>query len=223
MASKTTIASDHDSHEEELRGLIGGSTLGALAALVIGRIADILGAVGFFPIEAIVRWIAGNSDTLGEFASTLNRKRKGRSYKNALNYVKGELVGSIAGPIVILLFHTVGVSFGLNPYGPLGVLISTSFAHSDNIGGMIADFISRKKKHGFKNGFISFVKSPYQQGNFIFISISVVISLVVRLNGFEPKENFLAGIEGSLMGSMDSIGAGIYANVVYKFRNRRAR
>src|SRR3989344_7170280 len=137
-------ASEHD--EEELRDLIGGSAAGAAVSIPLGYIADFLGAVGFYPIEGIVRYIAGNSDTLGEAANTIRRSKQGKSTHVAWNYVKGELIGTLAGPLLLLFFHTAGKSLGINPYGPSGVIVAAAFAHSDNLGGMIADLKRRVKE-----------------------------------------------------------------------------
>ena len=214
--------SRQEKEEEELRGLVGGSAIGAAASIPLGYMADTVGAVGFYPIEGLVRYIAGNSDTLGELAQTIKRKRQGKSTKVAWNYVRGELIGTLAGPILLIVFHTISPLLNWNLYGPIGVIIAGAFAHSDNLGGMVADFKRRAKSSGFKQGFQSFTKSYYMQGNAIFILISVSISFFVRTQGFEPRENFLAGIEGTLMGFSDSIGAGLYAILMYKLAKRRA-
>lgn len=211
------MSSTVDTHEDELRSLVTGSSLGAVGSIVLGKAADLLGAAGFYPIEGVVRWIGGNSDTLGELIWVLRRKKQGKNYKKALRYVKGELLGTLAGPVTLILFYTLGVHFGINPYGPIGVLIAGAFAHADNIGGMIADLRGRMHEFGFKEGIKHFSRSYYQQGNLIFISLSVIISLWFRLHGFEPRENFFAGIEGALMGSMDSVGAGLYAQLMHRY------
>ncbi|HEX7017785.1 MAG TPA: hypothetical protein VF209_02660 [Patescibacteria group bacterium] len=220
--NKSTQSDTSEQAEAELRDLIGGSALGAASSIPLGLVADSLGGVGFFPIEGVVRYIAGNSDTLGELGYTLRRQRAGKSTGVAWNYVKGELIGTAVGPILLILFHTVGVSWGINPYGTWGVIMAAAFAHSDNLGGMIADLSRRFHEEGGYRGFYSFICSPYMQGNALFILLSVVLSTYIRINGFEPRANFLAGIEGTLMGFSDSLGAGLYAQLVHRLKRRRA-
>lgn len=94
-------------------------------------------------------------------------------------------------------------------------MFASAYSNFDNLFGSITYFIAQVEERGnFKKGWLSFWNHPYQVGNIFAVFFIGSISLIVRLSGFTPIKNLLAGAEAGLM-DVDSIIAAIWAWVAY--------
>ena len=104
---------------------------------------------------------------------------------------------------------------GFNPYGAVGVIYAIAYSNFDNLFGSLVFLASRiRLENSFKKGLRRFWEQPYQVGNIFAVSLIASVSLLVRLSGFSPVRNLLAGIEAGIM-DVDSVIASLWAWAAY--------
>lgn len=189
----------------------------------IGYILDRMDIFGF-ATEAIVRTLAGTADTIG-FAFlglfSLYRLRNLSKVADGKNRAQAEyeaerigqnitwVAGGFTGLFIALILQYAVYGSPVDQFGRWGVLYAFGYSNLDNfMAGLFAWFavmINHTEFHWWCRT-RKYFRHPFYLGNSLMIAAIPSAALLVRIGGFRPDQNLLAGIESGLM-DVDSLGA----------------
>jgi hypothetical protein len=178
--------------EEEFSELVRYTGVGYVGGLLLGLALDALGFQGSGLGQALVRTVAGESESILEGVYALRHRLAGAADSMAEAYGWGKLVGMAVPWLVDGASRLAGVDV----YGVSGFYIPYFYALADQLGGNVSSLLYLRRAEGaWSPALRRYIHHPVMQASLAVLLLVPLGLLGARLAGFSPHTQVFTALE----------------------------
>lgn len=177
---------------EEFTELVRYTGVGYVGGLLLGLALDAVGLQLSGLGQALVRTVAGESESLLEGVFALRRHLRGATDSMAEAYGWGKVVG-MAAPWLIDGASRLG---GVDVYDVPGFYIPYFYALADQLGGNLSSLLYLRRAEGaWAPALHRYIRHPVMQASLAVLLLAPLGLLGARLAGFSPNTQVFTALE----------------------------
>jgi hypothetical protein len=178
--------------EEEFSELVRYTGVGYVGGLLLGVVLDALGFQASGLGQALVRTVAGESESILEGVYALRRRLAGAADSMAEAYGWGKLVGMA----VPWLIDGASRMAGVDVYGVPGFYIPYFYALADQLGGNVSSLLYLRRSEGsWRPALSRYTHHPVIQASLAVLLLVPLGLLGARMAGFSPNTQVFTALE----------------------------